>query len=279
MTLARQIALSGIFILLCLFIGMLTFVVKNTQSFLDQQLASHSQDTATALGLCLTLTMKNNDVVTASRIVDAIWDRGYYKSIEIQASNGTPLVSREMEVTVNAVPEWFIEFLNLHTEKKEALIMDGWRKVGKVSIVSNPGFAYEQIWLTFINSLEWLLLTGVMATVLGGFLLYIILRPLRAITAQAAAICNQQFLIQKTLPWTIDLRQVVVAINNMSLRLKTIFEEQAKTSEQLREQAYTDPLTHLGNRRFFDLQLDHLLKEASAQTSGVLLLIEIQGFK
>jgi diguanylate cyclase (GGDEF)-like protein len=264
---------------MCLFLGILGFVVKNTQSFLDQQLSSHSQDTATALGLCLSQTMKNNDVVTASRIVDAIWDRGYYQSIEIQTTNGAPLVERHMEIKVYKVPHWFIEMLHLHTAKKEALIMDGWRKVGKVIIKSNPGFAYEQIWLTFINSLEWLLVTCVIASFFGGILLYIILRPLRAITAQAAAICNQQFITQEKLPWTIDLRKVVEAMNNMSRRLRTLFEEQAKASEQLREQAYKDPVTHLGNRRFFDLQLDHLLKEEASQAAGILLLIELEAFK
>lgn len=278
MTLTKQLLLSGMIVLLCLFAGMITYVVRNTQTFLDQQLSSHAQDTATALGLSLTLTMKNNDVITANRIVDAVFDRGYYRSIQILASNGSPLVDRHMEVKVAGVPEYFIQLLPIKTQSKEAVIMDGWRKVGKVIIESNPGFAYQQIWLTFIESLKWLLMTGIVAVILGGGLLYIILRPLRSITKQAAAICNQQFTIQESLPWTFDLRQVVVAMNSMSVRLKNLFEEQMKTSERLREQAFVDPVTQLGNRRYFDLQFDHLLQDEET-ASGMLLIVELQHFK
>lgn len=279
MTLTRQLILSGMFVLLCLFVGTNYYVVKNTQAFLDDQLASHSQDTATAMGLCLTLIMQNNDTITAERIVDAIWDRGYYKLIEIQGVDGSIIAKRSGQSKVYKVPNWFIEKFQIATEKKEALVMDGWRKVGKVIIESNPGFAYKQIWLTFIDSLEWLLLTSVVAGLLGSILLYIILRPLRAVTLQAAAICNQQFSIQERLPWTIDLRQVVEAMNNMSRRLKALFENQAKVSEQLREQAFKDPVTKLSNRRFFDLQFDFLLQDKEQGEGGALLLVELEAFK
>jgi len=266
-------------VLLCLFAGMITYVVRNTQAFLDQQLSSHAQDTATALGLSLTLTMKSNDVITANRIVDAVFDRGYYKTIKILTANGTPLVERHLDVKVAGVPQYFVDALPIKTESKEAVIMDGWKKVGKVIIESNPGFAYQQIWLTFIESLKWLVVTGIFAILLGSGLLYIILRPLRAITKQAAAICNQQFTIQESLPWTLDLRQVVMAMNRMSLRLKNMFEEQLQTSERLREQAYKDPVTQLGNRRYFDLQLDHVLKDEEKAGVGIFLLTELKNFK
>lgn len=279
MTLSRQLMFSVFVILFCLFIGMITYVVKNTQEFMNQQLASHSQDGATALGLSLTLTMRDNDLVTASRIVDAMWDRGYYQSIEVDAINGAPLIERAQPVKIYGVPTWFIEALPLKTEQRSAIIMDGWKKVGQVKIESNPGFAYQQIWRTFIDSLIWFMVTGCIALLIGAGLLYIILRPLRAITAQASAICNQQFPIQKRLPWTVDLRQVVEAMNNMSRRLKKQFEENAAQSEALREQAFKDPVTRLGNRRYFDLQIEYVLSDTGQGHTGVLLLIELHDFK
>ncbi|MGD9592359.1 MAG: LapD/MoxY N-terminal periplasmic domain-containing protein [Candidatus Berkiella sp.] len=271
MTLSRQLMLSGMIILLCLFTGMISFVVKNTQSFLNQQLASHSQDTATALGLTLTTIMKKGDVVTASRAVDAVWDRGYYKKIIVEGIDGKPIVERYQQVKFYGVPQWFIKYLPLETPEKTALIMDGWSKVGNIKIVSNPGFAYQQIWLTFIDSVQWFVMTAVLAMILGWALLYIILRPLRAITTQAMAICNQQFAIQETLPWTFDLRLVVEAMNTMSRRLKQLFEEQVQQTEKLREQAFKDPVTKLGNRQYFDLQFDYLLNDKENLASGALV--------
>jgi len=278
MTLTKQLLLSGIFVILCLFLGTNYFVVKNTQEFLDGQLASHSQDTATAMGLALTQIMQDNDTAIASRITDAIWDRGYYRLIEIQDANGNVIAQRKGQTKVYEVPQWFVNRFALSTERSESWIMDGWRRVGKVIIESNPGFAYKQIWMTFMDSLKWLVLTFIFAGVIGAFLLYIILSPLRSITRQASAICNQQFSIQESLPWTFDLRQVVEAMNTMSHRLKRMFEEQVQISEKLREQAYKDPVTNLGNRAYFDLQMEHLLSEQE-NGSGALLLIELNDFK
>ncbi|MBS0289150.1 MAG: EAL domain-containing protein [Proteobacteria bacterium] len=279
MTLSRQLLLSGLIVLLCLFTGMITFVVINTQSFLNQQLASHSQDTATALGLTLTTIMKNDDAATANRVVDAVWDRGYYQTIIVESKDGKVIVERNQKVKFYGVPSWFINLLHLDSPEKESLIMDGWSKVGKVKIISNPGFAYQQVWLTFIDSLQWLVITTLIAAVLGSMLLFIILRPLRAITAQAIAICNKQFAIQETLPWTIDLRLVVEAMNNMSKRLQHLFEDQIQTSEQLREQAFKDPVTKLGNRRYFDLQFDYLLQEKEKYSNAALMIVELKNFK
>lgn len=278
MTLGRQLILSGLLVLFGLFIGMIVFTINNTQTFLNHQLASHSQDTATVLGLSLTHAMEENDTIIASRMVDSIWDRGYYRNIEVESLNGAPIVSKSMPVKVEGVPSWFINTLKLQTQKEEALIQAGWRQAGKVYVESNPGFAYKQIWSVFTQSLVWFCVIAVFALGLGLFMLHIILKPLREVTKQAYAICNQQFLIQEKLPWTIDLKQVVLAMNNMSSRLKLVFEEQTKATEALREQAFESPVTGLGNRRFFDMALKNFTSE-DKHTGGVLLLVELQNFK
>lgn len=270
--------LLGIGILLCIFLGTNYFVIKNTHIFLNHQLASNSQDTATAMGLSLTLLMKNNEVATVQRIVDAIWDRGHYQSIIIQDSNQKVIASKSQQKGVTNIPTWFTEIFKLDSPKKEAVIMDGWQVVGKVIIEGNPAYGYQQIWLTFVDILKWLLLIAFLSIILGGLFLYIILRPLHAITLQAQAICNQQFTIQKDLPFTLDLRVVVKAMNTMSSRLKELFEEQVKKAQQFQAQAYTDPVTNLGNRRYFDLQFTHFLNDEEEAANAVLLIIQFVDF-
>tara|TARA_R110002110_G_scaffold383245_2_gene594630 strand:+ start:80438 stop:82354 length:1917 start_codon:yes stop_codon:yes gene_type:complete len=268
------------FVLLGLFIGMMSFVSNNTQTFLDKQLTKNAKDTATSLGLSLSLAMvdKEMDVPIASRIVDAVWDSGYYQKIIVVGQNNEVLLERKLNVKFYSVPEWFIEHFKLPVKESSAQIQSGWLQFGTVIVQSNPGFAYEQIWKTFIQSLRWLLLTAVVALILGGGLLFIILKPLRSVTKQAAAICNQQF-VEEELPWTIDLRRVVDAMNKMSRRLKKIFEEQAKTTEALREQAFVNPVSKLGNRRYFDINFEHLLSEKDSTYSGIAILFEVFEFK
>lgn len=279
MTLSRQLLLSGILVLICLFAGMLFYVVDNTQTFIDHQLAKHAEDTATSLGLSLSLAMDENefDVPVATRIVDAVWDSGYYKKIKVINIEGETEIERQLNVKFHDVPDWFINHLELKTREERAKIQSGWLQQGEVIVQSNPGFAYEQIWKTIKDFLKWLLITAVLAAGIGGAILYIILKPLRAVTRQANAICNQQF-VEQSLPWTIDLRQVVEAMNNMSRRLKRLFEEQAKETERLKEEAFISPVTRLANRRYFDTHFEHILIDPDIHR-GVGLLIEINQFK
>lgn len=279
MTLSKQLLLSGIFLLICLFLGMLFYVVDNTQTFIDHQLAKHAEDTATSLGLSLSLAMEENefDVPVANRIVDAVWDSGYYRKILVTNIDGEIEIERQLNVRFYKVPDWFIEFIELKTREERAKIQSGWLQQGEVIVQSNPGFAYQQIWKTINDFLKWLAVTAILAAAIGGSLLYIILKPLRAVTRQANAICNQQF-VEESLPWTFDLRQVVVAMNNMSRRLKRLFEEQAQETERLKEEAFISPVTRLANRRYFDVHFDHILVGTDVHT-GVGLLIEVHNFK
>lgn len=278
MTLAKQLILSGLIVLFCLFMGMMSFMLRNTQDFLNQQLASHAQDTATALGLTITNYVEQKDMVNAERAVAAVFDRGYYEKILVQSLDGIPLISKEQRVLVKGVPNWFISLLPLVTPTEQAYVMNEWQRFGTITVQSNPGFAYEQIWTTFKQSFIWLILISGGAILFGTTLLYFILKPLRAITLQAIQICNQQFSILEPLPWTLDLRKVVVAMNTMSRRLQQIFEDQAKASEALREQAFKDTVTGLGNRRYFDSQFQYLLK-GEQRIGGILLLLELKAFK
>ncbi len=278
MTLGRQLIITILIILIGLFCGMLLFTVKNTQLFLNSQLAAHSKDTATVLGLSLSHAMKDNDIIVAERMVDSIWDAGYYKNIKVESLDGAPLVKKEMQVRVKDVPDWFIQAFDLRTTRQDAFIQSGWMQIGKVYVESNPGFAYKQIWKTFTDSLVWFLIMAGVSLALTLTLLHFILKPLRDITKQARAICEKDFQIQDKLPWTIDLKQVVQAMNTMSSRLQMIFEEQARDSEHLRQQAFQSPVTQLGNRRYFDIQLENIIRDSQG-TSGVLLLIALHEFK
>lgn len=279
MTLTRQLLFSGFLVLIALFSGMCLFTLKHTQSFLNQQLSSHAQDTATALGLSLSQSLKGRDIPTSSRIVDAIFDRGYYQSITVENAKGVPIIALEMDVVVKQVPKWFVSILPLNTQRQEALVMSKWQRVGKVYVESNPGFAYQQIYNTFSHSIFWLVFISSGGLILGLAILWMILKPLRAITHQANAICNQEFAIVSPLPKTKDLAKVVQAMNKMSHRLKAIFEEHARNSEQLREQAYRCPITHLGNRRYFEMQFEYLLHGAHQRIGGILILLALKDFK
>jgi diguanylate cyclase (GGDEF)-like protein len=69
---------------------------------------------------------------------------------------------------------------------------------------------------------------------------------------------------------------VVEAMNRMTNKVKQMFEEQSASIERLRSENYLDSLTNLANRRYFDMQLSHLIKTGE---HGAVILLELKDFK
>ena len=84
MTLYRQLLLLifGLFLLMA--VGVLAVNLESTRSFLYSQLDSHAQDTATSLGLSMSPHMAEGDLVIMQSMVDAVFDRGYYREIAVE---------------------------------------------------------------------------------------------------------------------------------------------------------------------------------------------------
>ena len=64
-------------------------------------------------------------------------------------------------------------------------------------------------------------------------------------------------------------------MNAVVLRMKAVFDEQAKQVELLRQQAHCDPLTGLSHRRHFMAQLGAALSSEEGSGDGVIYLIRL----
>lgn len=279
MTLSRQLIIIGIALFLLMFIGTFVVSVNNTRNYIAAQLESHAQDTATSLGLSLSPPMQENDVPTMTSMVDAIFDRGYYREVAVVAIDGKPIITRDLPVRIEGVPEWFVRLIPLETPEGKALVMVGWQQAASVSVHSNPGIAYAKLWRTTMGTLWWFLGSLGATLIMGLIALRFVLKPLKAVEDQARAICNREFPVQKKLPWARELRSVVEAMNKMVIKVKEMFEEQVRASERLRAQTYLDTVTGLANRHYFDTHLNHLLRSPDEFSAGALLLIELCDFK
>lgn len=276
MTLLRQLTIVIVTLFLLLFAGTLLLSISNTRNYLNDQLRTISQDTATSLGLTLTPPMAEHDMAVVDRMISAVSDSGYYREVTVSDIEGKPLVSRTQQVKLSNVPQWFVDRVPLETPHGEALIMAGWQQAGTVRVVPNPGHAYTALWTTTVESFWWFLAASTVTFLLGLLALNVILRPLRAVELQARAICDREYPVQKKLPWTIELRSVVEAMNRMSTKVKEMFDEQTASIERLRTENYRDALTGLANRRYFEMNLRQLVETGK---HGALLLLELKDFK
>jgi hypothetical protein len=249
MTLLRQLTAVIIALFLLLFAGTIAISVSDARTYLDNQLKTISQDTATSLGLSLSQDFAERDMILVDSKVSLIFDSGYYQEVTVAGLDGKPLVQRLAPARIPDVPAWFVRALPIETPRGQALIMAGWQQAGTITVAANPATAYATLWTSSVKSFWWFFATLVITSLLAMLALRLILRPLHLVEAQARAICDREYPVQDKLPWTLELRSVVVAMNRMTRKIKAMFDDQAEAMERLRTDSYRHALTGLANRR------------------------------
>ena len=274
MSLFKQLLIAICLFLLAAFTGSFVVSLESSRGQYANQLRSHAQDAATALGLSLTANI--DDPTMIELVVSSLFDSGYYSSIRvIDLESGEPIVGRQAEPDAGSTPGWFVDLIDLRPEGGDALVSRGWQQVARVEVVSHPAFAAARLWQSTLGMLGWLLLCGLVSALAGALILRRQLRPLDDMVEQSQAITRREFLSVPQLPDTPELRRVVLAMNLMVEKLKALFDEEARRSERLRDEAYHDSLTGLSNRRHFDMQLQARLHGEDQAGSGYMLLLRI----
>ncbi|HBE92710.1 MAG TPA: GGDEF-domain containing protein, partial [Gammaproteobacteria bacterium] len=279
MTLFRQLLIFTLILFFLLFAGTWVALIQGTRTFLAEQLASHAQDTATSFGLSIVPHVAEGDYATVDTMMNVVFDRGYYKTMRVTDIEGNEKVIRDREIKVDGVPEWFINFVPLGSPSATSSLTAGWIQAGEVYVESNPGYAYKEFWNIAKMMTIWFILMGLMVAILGGMGIRFLLKPLRRVEQQAEALSKRQYIIQETIPRTRELRSVVLAMNQMTNKVRSMFEKQAAVAERLQKQAYRDELTGLGNRRFFDGQVKPRLERKDANIKGALLLVQVHNLQ
>lgn len=233
---------------------------NNINSSVQAQLSVDAMHTANSLGLSITPYAAQDDLATIQTMINSMFDSGYYETITLHDVNGTELVRNHQDIVIADVPSWFVNMFNIKAPVAKSEIMAGWRQFGVLSVKDNAGIAYKQLWDTFKDIASTFVIITLAAFLILYFSLKVILKPLKKVQEQAEAITGNDFIFQKDLPKTMELKQVVGAMNAMVGKVKEIFEKEADTVKQYTELLYKDATTKLPNRRFFTLKLKEYLK-------------------
>ncbi len=276
MPLSRQLSLSLLAVLILVFIGTLWINTNNTRDFVDQQLASHAQDTATSLGLSIApYVAVPEDLPVVDTMMNAIFDRGFYQSMVLRDTDRNILIEKHNPNSVEGVPNWFRELLPLTPPESVTDLNDGWTMAGTLMVQSHPGFGYQQLWQNAVQAFWMILAVFIGALVLLYALVKMITTPLLAVVKQADAISRQQFEQIEAIPRTPELKRIVLAVNRMSAQLAKLFTQLSNQAERYRDFAYQDALTGVANRRAFELAFEQLLADSEQHSQGYLLLIRL----
>ena len=183
-------------------------------------------------------------------MINSVFDSGYYSMIKLTGLEGETLIESSQPLVVNSVPKWFVNNVKLEAPVAQSEIMIGWNKFGTLHVQSNTGIAYYELY-NIVQNVFYVLLTMSITALLISYLgVKAIFIPLKKVQKQAEAILQNSFILQEKIPFTVDVRQIVLAMNVMITRVKDIFEQSAKTLSKYEELLYKDEQTVLFNRRY-----------------------------
>lgn len=278
MTLARQTIIIAIFALILIFISTFTIAVQNTRAYFTEQLGINAVDTSTSLGLTISSKIQSlEDKTIILSIINAAFDRGHFKSISMRDNDGELVASRYIDKMAVPVPKWFVRLVPIETKSESALIMQGWRQLGKVDVESDAGVAHQALWNTAQELFVFFFAATLLIIMLTVWLMRVTFRPLTSITKLAEDIGKKNLYVLPRIPRLIELKILTETMNAMVLKLKEYFASQIKEVEKLRLEVYQDSLTGNGNRRYFFSVFNQYLSDEKTFLPGYLCLLKISG--
>lgn len=279
MTLFKQLFIGTSIAFLVLLALVESIYIANARFYMQEQLTSHAQDVATSLGMVLPPSLADKDVLRAEITVNAVFDRGFYRSIVVVSTGGEKLIEKSLAPAPPGVPVWFTKVFPMTAPSAESLITKGWQQLGRVIVTSHPNFAYKQLWRTSVEATLGLLALYLLSLIAIHAFLSKILRPLEEIEEVAHAISDRDFRQVKALPRARELRRVVQAINSMSGKLVAIIAHEVRQATRFRDESRKDVLTGLDNRRGFEQHVHELLEHGADMVSGAMFLLQLSDFK
>lgn len=278
MTLKRQLSLMASALILLLLTGNLFLTLTNSSNYFEQQLNARAYDAATSLALSMSNAVADGDKVKLERMIDVLFDRGFFSEISLQLLDGSRLQRKVQPLTQNgAAPEWFVDVVDLAVIPAYTDVTQGWQRLGSLMVKSHTDLAYQDLWSIIKAEVIWYLWMALVSLISLQIILRWMFKPLERVERQALDISERNLYEQEKLPRARELRRVVLAMNQMVRKLKTIFAEQSAITEKLREENYQDDVSLLLNRRGFDQRLQHILQQSDGY-SGVLVLMQVQEF-
>lgn len=276
MTLYKQLVAGMIIVLILLMISVFIIEFNTTRDNLEQQQRSEVSNTINTVGLALAPYLENKDSVAAESVINALFDGSTYSVVRLVFLDDDSEIVRSYPIKPNQVPQWFTDLNLFQPIHDRRVVTSGWMQLAEVEIVSHPGEAYTQLWQALIRlsiAFGSIMLIGMLSI---AYIVHHALKPLQMIVRKMKQIASNQFGEPLPLPNTQDLVSVVQGINNMSAQVEKHFKAQAQEAQQLRERAYIDPVSQLGNRSYYMNQLSGWLADNGI---GGVAMLQVQFIK
>ncbi|MEW6999653.1 EAL domain-containing protein [Colwelliaceae bacterium BS250] len=271
MTLFNQINSLLFALFLLVMTSLVYFQFTETKAFMVNQMESDLNNTVTSLSLMLKPHLETGDEATVDTLVNVIFEGGFYKQVHLTWLADQKKQVWENEVTINKVPQWFIDLNLFETQSKEVTITSGWLQLATLKVESNPAIGYRELWRIMNDTLMILAALFLISIAALRLRLKRILKPLHEVAEHARDVSQRKFHPDMPLPSTSELKEVVGAINSMSAQLKQVFTTLDEEVSSLKSETLCDQASQLPNRLYLTGQLNSWLNEPGF---GALLLAD-----
>ncbi len=217
------------------------------------------------------LSQQSGDAERLIQLAGAQFDAGRYRRVRLTREDGSVIFEREAAEAAGAAPEWFARAVSMPAPAGEATVSDGPRRVGTLQLWGQVAWAVGTLWAGSLRLAAWLAALAFLAAGGASLALRAWRRPLDAVLVQAQALEERRFVTAKE-PRAPELRQLTRTMNSLVRRVHALFEQQAATLDELRQQAHCDTVTALPQRRYFMTLLDAALSAEGQRGAGLVLV-------
>lgn len=278
MRLSQQITLFVTMLMVLVLLTTIYISIHGSRQYLVEQLHTQAQDAGSSLAITLTPILAAGEVTLAGAMVDSTFERGHYQRIHVKDKNEKLLFERKIPLVVQGVPEWFIALTEVQSPIVQSPVVNGVTTIGYVEVATHPGKAYRALWQITLSNIKWISALTIIGIAFIWLIVSYALRPLSKVKNQAEEISKQNYLIQKKFPYARELKQLVVAMNDMAEKLESLMSAQIDQVIDLTNRVNIDPASGLLSRSAFDESLIQALKQ-EANLQGQILLIRICGLE
>ena len=276
MSISRQLALGIGLLMVLIMTGNLMINIGKLKSQFEHQLAARADETATTLALSMTQSVELYDDAALRSMVDVVFDRGHFLEIRFDYIDSDKYVARYApDDGVSVVPSWLHGTLKLNAKRAQTYVSQGWHQLGTLSVRLHPGPMYGQLWELVKAEVAWFALMAFIAIYGVRILLIWQLQPLKQVLELADKLAHNQFLHITQQPKARELARLVDGMNALSDRLHASFSAHGETIYALQQEAISDELTGLNNRKGLDQFLQDWMK-ADGFSPGWLMLLQIE---
>ena len=260
---------------------MLLFALKInldcSSRFAAVQLSKSAEKIADLLAISLSSQLSNLTKIEAD--IDRVFAGGQFKKIALIRLDGSVVYQRQADKTIRSIPRFFEKYVSTGFSNIESAIVDKGIKFGTLKMQLFPGSFYLTLWSNF-KKIGLVFLCLGMVTILGShFILRVLLSTLKQIQKQAEAIGRNEYIINKKVPNTLELKQVSLAMNSMVEEVRSSFNRQLEDIKYFKDLQFIDPITGLYNRKFLVKRLNHFLDSDTENAYGHFFLLAIQGME